>query len=310
MKNLYTKISLEKSNNLWGPKTKTVTLGSCFSQVIGENLNNSGFECVVNPIGIIFDPVSLFGILTRTLDGTKECEKRICSKDGKYVHHDWHSKYAENDKFKLISKLESEKITLKKTLESADKLILTFGTSLVFSLDSKVVANCHKRQQTDFQKFFLELSHIRTVFEACYTLLLKHNPNIELILAVSPIRHTRFGLVDNMTSKSILKVFCHEITQNQASVTYFPSFEIMLDELRDYRFYSDDLIHPNLTAKKIIWDYFSEHFFSDSSKKMVQLCDRIKRINDHKPTDQVLWEKQKSNKLLNLQAEIRKLLEE
>ena len=176
---------------------------------------------------------------------------------------------------------------MRERLAHTDLVILTFGTVFVYQLkaNGEMVANCHKVPQKQFDKKLLSVEEIVSGFQAIKEKIEKLNPNIRFLLTVSPVRHTREGLPQNNLSKSILRMACHELCEAHSNVSYFPAYEIMLDDLRDYRFYEKDLIHPNEQAQDYIWQQFSQTHFDDETLSFVNEWSKVKSALAHKPFD-------------------------
>jgi hypothetical protein len=170
-------------------------------------------------------------------------------------------------------------------VQKADWLIITYGTAWVYELleTKEVVANCHKMPQTLFAKSLMTQKKVLDSFETMYGLLKSFNPNIKIIVTVSPVRHLKDTLELNSVSKSVLRVACHTLTEQYHDVLYFPSYEIMMDDLRDYRFYKSDMIHPTKDAEEYIWEKFVERFFDDSLKSFLKKWGEIRTALAHKP---------------------------
>ncbi|MDP5120068.1 MAG: GSCFA domain-containing protein, partial [Spirosomaceae bacterium] len=230
-----------------------MTVGSCFSEIIGNKLSENKLNCLSNPFGTVFNPLSIFKLLHQSLSKQPLDQDLFTENNDDYWNHfDFHSKFSADSRQNLEHELSSIYDSVFQVLSSAKVLIITLGTANVYELKSnnQVVANCHKQPQKLFNRRLLTLKEIQDDFQQFYDLLQVANNKIKIILTVSPVRHTRDGLNNNSVSKSILRTACHLIQQDNADVGYFPSYEIMMDDLRDYRFYKSDLIHPNEMAEQ------------------------------------------------------------
>lgn len=265
---------------------KVITVGSCFSEVMGNRLNENKLSCLCNPFGTVFNPSSIFKLLRHSL--SKQPVYRhlfVEGADTAWNHYDFHSRFNANSRVELESELVAVYDKVFSALRTCNVLIITFGTANVYELKSnnQVVANCHKQPQQLFNKRMLTLKEIQRDFQQFYDLLRMINSRIKIVLTVSPVRHTRDGLKDNSVSKSILRTACHLIEQETPNVSYFPSYEIMLDDLRDYRFYKSDLIHPNEMAEQYIFERFAETHFSEDLNSFVAEWKQIRHSLNHRP---------------------------
>ncbi|MEM8939108.1 MAG: GSCFA domain-containing protein [Bacteroidota bacterium] len=255
-------------------------IGSCFSDEIGKELILNKFRVLSNPFGTIFNPSSIFKILSGNIDPTNSVEN-----NGVYYHWDAHSKVSSLD-FQRIQKTIQEKITAsEKFLEKSKWLIITFGTAWIYKQKSSknIVANCHKVDTSEFYKELLDVKFIVDAFRDFKMHIIKTNPHINIILTVSPVRHTRDGLVENNRSKARLIEAVHDIVERFENVDYFPAYETMIDELRDYRFYATDLVHPSDQAVDYLWSRLAETYFSSETLSFIKEWQPIKTALNHKP---------------------------
>lgn len=267
-------------------RDKVITVGSCFSEVIGNRLSENKLNCLCNPFGTIFNPSSIFKLLRHSL--SKQPVYRhlyVENNDSTWNHFDFHSKFTDNTRDGLESQLNGVYADVFQALRSSQVLIVTFGTAYIYELaaNKQIVANCHKQPKEIFQRRLLTLKEITREFQQFYDLLRMVNSKIKILLTVSPVRHTRDTLKMNSVSKSVLRTACHHLEEENANVSYFPSYEIMMDDLRDYRFYQPDLIHPNEMAEQYIFNQFSEAYFTDELKSFVKEWGQIKSSLQHRP---------------------------
>lgn len=262
-------------------KHKLLSVGSCFSTEIGNILLKHKFNIKVNPFGTVFNPISMFHLLEQCISLEPSPEHLFLQYNDLWYHYNWHSSIHAHSKDELIEKIEAIKLDIHKWLKTTDYLILTFGTSIVRCIDHEVVNNCHKQPSKKFTKRFLEFNELKTAFDSFYKKLMKFNTNITLILTTSPVRHTKEGLIDNSRSKALLQVFNQYVTSHNIDCLYFPSYEIMNDVLRDYRYYKPDLIHPSEEAVNIIWNFFVEGVLDEISKNYLALMKKYLQMNNH-----------------------------
>jgi len=280
-----TEISLTQSNKKITLQTPILTVGSCFAEVIGQKLVDNKIPTLANPFGTIFNPLSITKLLRQSITQQLPDENLYIENQGVWFHHDFHSSCWATSKEALISQLTHQLHRVREWLLSTKWLILTFGTAYVYQQIATecIVANCHKMPNKQFRRELLSIEAIVEDFRDICTLLRSFNSSLTVILTVSPVRHTRDTLPLNAVSKSILRVACHELSETLANVHYFPAYELLLDDLRDYRFYKPDLIHPNETAEQYIFQRFSETYFDDSLKQFVREWQKLKQEMAHRP---------------------------
>jgi hypothetical protein len=261
--------------------TRILTIGSCFSDSIGEKLNRHKFKTLVNPFGTTYNPISIFNLLTS--EGIKI--NKFVENGGMFFHYDFHSEFRAEDQRSLEKMLSNEKKKVSDFLKDTDWLVITFGTAWVYELkkSTEIVANCHKVPQREFSKRLLGLKEMIKGFDQTVGHLQDLNPELKILLTVSPVRHISDGIEENQLSKSMLRVMCDFATSSYDHVYYFPSYEIMMDDLRDYRFYKDDLIHPTKFAEDYIWDIFQRSFFDRDTMDFIKEWDSILSAMIHRP---------------------------
>ena len=282
---LQTQIPLKKeTKNLINYDSNIFLLGSCFSENIGNKLNHFKFQSIQNPFGILFHPKAIETLITNAVN-----QKVYSSEDVFLQNEVWHSfdvhssLSSENDK-SLLKKINAAISVTNKKLKEASHIIITLGTSWVYRFieTDTIVANCHKIPQKKFLKELLTVDQITKILSTILVLLKSINKNIHITFTVSPIRHLKDGFVENTQSKSNLISAIHTILVD-TNVSYFPSYEIMMDELRDYRFYAEDMIHPNKTAINYIWEKFVDTRFSEESLPTMKEIEAIQKGILHRP---------------------------
>ena len=277
-----TKITIPKSDNPIDYNSKIVSLGSCFAENMAEKLGYFKFQNTCNPFGIIFNPVSIEKIINKAISQELFTEEDILFHNERWHSFDVHSDCSNSNKEELIANLN---VILKSThqkISEATHIIITYGTSWVYrNIESKlIVANCHKVPQKQFSKEILSIETIENSIKNTISLIQKVNPKAKIIFTVSPVRHLKDGFVENQQSKAHLIAAIHQILQSAA---YFPSYEIMMDELRDYRFYAEDMIHPNQVAIDFIWERFLETTISEESHSIIKEVETIQKGLQHRP---------------------------
>ncbi len=260
----------------------TLLLGSCFAEHMGQGLEELKLSVLVNPAGIIFNPISLFSFLEKSIKQELPKKKDFVERDQISYHYAFHSDLADQDWVKLAEKITDiyQKTTF--FLNKSHFLYLTFGTAYVYERleTQEIVANCHKMPSHYFEKRLLNVSEIIHSFEKIYALL---PPNLQLVLTLSPVRHLKDTLPLNSLSKAVLRLAIYEICSKFKNVHYFPAYELLLDDLRDYRFYASDLLHPNEQAIDYIFEKFATSFFSPALKEFQKKWLPIKKALAHKP---------------------------
>jgi hypothetical protein len=280
-----TEISPAPSSQKITLKSRIFTTGSCFSNHIGEKLAANKFGVVANPFGVIFNPLSIFKVLGLAEINGEPGVQGYIDQQGICYHYDFHSGFSHPDRGSLELKLKETIATASGHIKMADWLLITFGTAFVYQQkeNNEVVANCHKVPADQFTRRLLKLGEITAGFEQLYTKLKQANPKLKIILTVSPVRHIKDTLPLNNVSKSTLVVACNEICDQFSGVSYFPSYEIMLDDLRDYRFYEADMLHPNKVAVNYIWKKFSQTYFDDVTLEFLNEWEKILQALEHRP---------------------------
>jgi len=282
---LQTKIPLKrKTQNLIDYQSKILLLGSCFSENIGDKLSYFKFQSTQNPFGILFHPKAIENLITNTSN-----KKVYSSDDLIYQNEIWHSFDAHSSlssasENELLNKLNVAISLTNKKIKEASHIIITLGTSWVYRYieTDTIVANCHKIPQKKFLKELLSVSEISESLARSISLIKSINSDAAVIFTISPVRHLKNGFIENTQSKSHLIAAIHTLV-NKQDVSYFPSYEIMMDELRDYRFYAEDMIHPNKTAINYIWRKFIDTWFSEETKSIMKEIDEIQKGLLHRP---------------------------
>ncbi|MFD2245762.1 GSCFA domain-containing protein [Pontibacter ruber] len=266
-------------------RSKLVTIGSCFAEVIGNKLRDNKADALVNPFGTIFNPLSACLLLEAAAGKPYNFEQHLVENNGIWYAYDLHSSLSSPDRNELLSLIEQKLSQTREQLQQASLLILTLGTAIGYRLNStgNVVANCHKLPARNFTRFILSTEEIVNAFESMYPVLKQLNPSLQILLTVSPVRHIKETLPLNSVSKSTLRVVCHQLTELHPDVLYFPAYEIMMDDLRDYRFYKQDMIHPTETAEDYIWQKFAAAYFDKEFQDFLEEWAKIRSALAHRP---------------------------
>ncbi len=259
---------------------KMLMLGSCFTENTGAYLHQYKFKININPFGILYNPVSLFNSINRIANREFYNEGELLYRNELYLSLDHHGRFSGHDKKQVVENINKEIEDANTLFKDSRFVFITPGTSFVYRHieEDRIVANCHKIPNSSFEKKLLELEEIVSAFDKIH-LLLKDKT---VVFTVSPVRHWRDGAVENQRSKSILIESIHRIISKYSNCHYFPAYEIVMDELRDYRFYAEDMLHPNATAVKYIWERFGETYFSNETMRINKEIEKINLLLQHR----------------------------
>lgn len=255
-------------------------IGSCFSTEIGERFRQNKFSQINNPFGTIYNPISIFKILAGGLKPDNLVESHKV-----FYHWDCHGEVSGLNPSQTSEKVEEIQNQVTKYISQTQWLIITLGTAFVYrhNPSGEIVANCHKVPSKVFNKELLSVDKIREAFADTYRSLQERNKALKIIFTVSPVRHIRDGLVENNLSKSILLQAAHKIVADHSEITYFPSYEIIVDQLRDYRFYKSDFVHPTEEATEYVWKQFTQTYFDTETCSFLEKWTKIRAALNHKP---------------------------
>ena len=263
-----------------------VLLGSCFSDNMGGKMHGALINALVNPMGTLYNPMSIASGVQRLIECRPMAGQELFMQSGVWNSYDFHSRYSLPDKQVTLDRMNQRIELGHKTLRQAQLLTITLGTAIVYRLRStgQVVANCHKVPQHEFERKMASVPEMVQVLDGMLTALHQFNPNLRIIFTVSPIRHIADGLDVNSLSKASLRVAIQNaIVSHQEYCDYFPAYEIMLDDLRDYRFYTSDMVHPSDVAVEYIWQAFQATYLDDRSALAVARCERVHKRLQHRP---------------------------
>ena len=261
-------------------------MGSCFSDNIGQRMRTAMMNVDINPFGTIYNPLSIASSLKRLVEKRPVDGNDIFQAGGLWNSFLFHSRFSKSDKMRAIEGMNQRIESAHNHLKHARVLILTLGTAMVYRLraTNTVVSNCHKVPQHQFSRQMESIDGMTKALADAIASLRKFNPDLHIIVTVSPIRHIADGLAQNQLSKASLRVVADNLTKMMPQcVTYFPAYEIMLDDLRDYRFYAADMVHPSDVAIEYIWQTFQATFFDDRTSQAVSRCERVSKRLMHRP---------------------------
>ncbi len=297
-----TELVLDRSELSIAYNDAILLIGSCFSENLGNKLLANKFKTVINPLGTLYDPISIFRVLNAAISNDSY-QFNTLERTGAWYAYETHSEIYSNTEQELLALLHQKQREINGLLKQSKYLFITLGTSFVYKLLEKdlLVANCHKQPAAQFQKILLEPSDIQTSFAEFHKNVTRLNSELKLVFTLSPVRHIKDGIENNQISKSILR-YCIAKFCEYPNIHYFPSYEFVLDDLRDYRFFKEDLIHPNDLATNYIWEKFSNQYFDKPTYELLDKWQKAKRNMDHKP-----FNEQSSDYQKHLQSTIQQL---
>jgi hypothetical protein len=266
--------------------THTLFIGSCFTENIGGIMSERKFPVLINPFGVVYNPKSVKLVLNRIIEGSPYSESELTHHNGLWLSLDHHTSFSNIDREECISTIN---FWLKKSYEfwkNTQCLVITFGTARVYYLNKTdlPVANCHKISAKEFTNRLLSVNEIVTEWRNLLHKIIAAKPNVKIIFTVSPIRHWKDGAEGNQISKSTLILAIKQLTDlfpNNAY--YFPAYEIMMDDLRDYRYFTDDMLHPTPLAINYIWEKFKNSLIHANAQKFSLEVEKIIQALNHRP---------------------------
>lgn len=294
-------------------KQNLFLIGSCFSENIGVLLDEYKFKTYTNPNGILFNPASIHQSLTDILNAKDLSDNFILSRNGLYYSYLHHTSINASSANQLKEKINLETKKAQRHLKESDVLILTFGTAFFYHhlTTGQVVANCHKQPQQIFEKNLLAVNEIVSAYTGLIKKLQNFNPKLKIIFTVSPVKYLRDGVIENNLSKSTLILSAHELIKQNKNCFYFPAYELVNDDLRDYRFYKEDLAHPNELAITYVWEKFSDACFNEKSIELNKQINKLNQALNHREISSGSQEQQKLQDFIAKQkGELKKLAPE
>lgn len=305
-----TEISHSRSDLDISHDDQMLCIGSCFAGHIGGRLERLKFPSLVNPFGIVYNPVSVANVLEEIRLGKAFGEAELIENQGLWHSFAHHGRFSHPDRQTALDGINSSLASARKFLGKTNRLLLTLGTANVFVLrkTGEVVANCHKLPGSDFERRRLSVDEVAESLIGILRQLKNDLPALEVIATVSPVRHLRDGLLENQRSKATLLLGLERVSQELPFVRYFPAYELVLDDLRDYRFFDADMAHPNVQAVDYVWRHFTATFFDEKTKVLCLRIEKLVVASEHRPihpaseTHQIFLREQMEN-LQQLQAE-------
>jgi len=283
--NLRTTFDITPSPHKIDHQSKLLAMGSCFATMIGKHMKERKYDLLVNPFGTVFNPLSVFALLDNSISGKEPSSQELIQHQEKWIHYQYHSSISADTEEELLSQIQKLHNITHRYLREASHLIITLGTAFIYEHKAllRPVTNCHKQPSGLFTKRILNINEMAESFGLLYERIKGINPNIHIILTVSPVRHVKDGIPENQLSKSLLRVLVDQLIQHRSNVLYFPSYELMMDDLRDYRFYKEDLIHPTDQAELYIFNKFEETYIASEDRLLDEKILDIHRSLAHRP---------------------------
>ncbi len=262
--------------------------GSCFAENMGEKLLERKFNTTINPTGINYNPISLANSINRAINQIPVSENELFFHEGVWHHFEFHSRLSNTDKYKTLNQINTAINDFSDKLKSADFIFISLGTAMVFELNStsQTVANCHKLPAKNFTHRIISAEEFENIWENLLNNFFTFNKKVKVVFTVSPVRYFNDGAISNSFSKTILFTGLLKLLNNslfKSRIYYFPAYEILIDELRDYRYYAEDLIHPSTLAINYIYEKFSEAYFDKSTQNLIKQIEKILMARLHRP---------------------------
>lgn len=259
-----TEVDIQRSSELLSHDDSFLCVGSCFAEHIGLKLSQRGFEVLINPTGAMYNPLSIERMFKRISSEKLYTSDELLENQGIWHSFDHHSSFSGKDMAQVLERINISLMEAAKWMKTCSVLCLTLGSSFAFfhNITGEVVANCHKLHPETFVRKNLDLEAVIDSLSNTIRIVRTHNPNVKIIFTVSPVRHLAYGLHGNQLSKARLLLAIDSLCSTMSNIIYFPAYEIVMDDLRDYRFYNSDMKHPSSTAVDYIFEKFSKAFFS------------------------------------------------
>jgi len=266
-------------------KKKSMLIGSCFTDNVGEKLRYYRFPVRINPFGVMYNPISVKKVLDILMGESYFEKKDLHHHNGLWLSFYHDTSFSEDDEDKVLKNINHQIHEGHSWLEQTNLLILTFGTARVYrhKKNQTIVSNCHKIPSKEFERELLSPDHVVEEYRSLIKNLKKFNSHLQIVFTVSPVRHWKDGAVANQHSKATLILAIQKLQQEFPELEYFPAYEIMMDELRDYRFYADDMIHPGNIGIQYIWERFAQTYIKKSTFKLMDKVEEIVKARNHKP---------------------------
>jgi len=265
------------------------SIGSCFATEISVKLADSQFQTLNNPFGTLFNPWAVKNSIQEIFENKIYTEEDLDFHQGEYLSFNHHTSFNSENQEDTLRKINKKINLAHEFLKRSNWVIITYGTAFVYEHLSKniFVANCHKIPQTHFNKRLLTHEElVNSITETCHILNKICPKEAQILFTLSPVRHTKDGFSENNLSKAKLLCAIHEVVEQHENYHYIPVYEIVMDDLRDYRFYKEDLIHPSEQAVQYIWEKFAQSYFDAETLEFISENFKIKQALEHRPKDE------------------------
>lgn len=284
-----TEVNLTESYKKIEIEDKIFSIGSCFASEMSELFQQGQLQSVNNPFGTLFNPFSINNSIKRLHDSEFYHEEELIVFNDEFISLDHHSSFDTRFIHQTLEKINSKIIVGNQFLQDSNWVIITYGTSFIYEFEpkKKLVANCHKIPQKFFAKRLLTHQELTdSIYDTILNLKDICKDDLQILFTVSPVRHTKDGMIENQLSKSKLITAIHEVISEIENCHYLPVYEILMDDLRDYRFYKEDMIHPNSQAVNYIFEKFGNTYFSDETKDFIKENFKINKALEHRSDDE------------------------
>lgn len=259
-------------------------VGSCFTEQMSTRLSRYKFSVLDNPNGILFNPVSITAAVSSYVNNRQYAESELFYQNECWNSWEHHSRFSHPDKAECLAAINESQTEAYEFIKNADWLMITLGSAFVYELDQgRVVANCHKVPTDKFKKRLLPADEIVEMLQKMIGEVMDFNPGLQIIFTISPVRHIRDGFIENNRSKAALIQAVHQLVETNTACLYFPAYELVIDDLRDYRFYAEDMVHPNYAATNYVWEKFLETCIDLPSQQLMKEIAVIVAAKNHKP---------------------------
>ena len=283
-------LAAKKSPSPIGYRDQLMLVGSCFSENIGAKLNAHLFKVFENSHGILFNPISVSNALLDCIAQKKYTNADLFQLNEVWNSWNHHSRFSSIHAQEALDKINYSITNAHEFLKTADHIVITLGSAWVYQLNNQsphtagqVVANNHKAPSNWFDKRLMPPNELKDLLNQLINKLLAFNPHLHIVLTISPVRHLREGLVENNRSKAVLIHAVHEVVETNTSTEYFPAYEYIIDDLRDYRFYAEDLVHPNYAASNYVWEKLVESYMNEDTQNIMKQVAELQLAMQHKP---------------------------
>lgn len=266
-------------------KSMIAMQGSCFAENLGQKHMRYGFKTNINSHGILFNPLSICRAISDVLEQKQYTEKDLIEVNGKWVSLQHHGRFSHTNAQQSLDEINASIKHAHELLLNAEVIVITLGSAWAwqYKANGQVVANCHKLPQAEFQKVLIQADQIIEYLEKTVKQLQAFNPKLNIVFTVSPVRYLRDGLVQNNLSKAQLLTAVHHISNSKANCSYFPAYELVIDDLRDYRYFKEDMLHPSQQAIDYVWEKWQQWCFSEGTLAKLHEMEPLLLLLEHKP---------------------------